>query len=170
VYSGNPNVPSEWSAVSEGIPGNDVRGILSFKYGTLNSGDTLKQSYAITYARSGNSLENVNALLNISEDVQLFYDTQSNVACNGATWGTSDIEMRAFEVFPNPSSGIVHIANEEGLELTVRVYNGMGLLVKEISSTHNSNIVLDLSREARGMYTVQFLTEKGVQTQKLVLD
>lgn len=74
----------------------------------------------------------VNALLNMSEDVQLFYDTQSNLPCNGGTWGIQENEISAFGLFPNPSPGIVHIANDEGLELTVRVYDGMGQLVKKL--------------------------------------
>ena len=170
VFSGNPNVPIEWSAMGEGFPPNDVRGLASFYHGSLNSGDTLTQTFAITFAQNGNNLDNVNNILNTSNEIKLFYDNQSNQPCNGATWGLGDNDLIHFSVYPNPTNGIINIVNESNIELNIQIYDSYGRSIKNTISTNNSTIEINLSNEPKGFYTIKVVSGKEVQFFKVILD
>jgi len=170
VYSGNPNNLSEWSAISSGIPTGDARGISSFNYGNFNSGDTLRQSYAITYSRIGNNLENVQSIIDLSTDVKSFYDNQSNIPCNGATWNVTELENLQIKIAPNPSSGILSVSSKHEKLLSLTIYNPQGKIIQELAPTHIGKIELDLSNQSKGLYLVHIKSEKGISVQKIIIE
>lgn len=170
VFSGNPNVSSEWSALNSAMPVGNAKGISSHNYGTLHSGDTLKQTYAITYARNGTNLENVNNILSISSEIKSFYDSQNTAPCTGAVLGLSENKKDDFSLFPNPSTGKFTIRNNANVELKIRIYNSIGQMVKEVNSNNNTKVLIDLSNQSRGIYTVELISEKGVHNKKVVFE
>lgn len=65
--------------------------------------------------------------------------------CNPTSVDESGLE-RGFEIFPNPSSGIIHIESEEVAE--IQVYNNLGLSVKTVKNTN----VIQLEDLPAGIY------------------
>jgi hypothetical protein len=105
LYSGNPNDVSSWNELSAMNPPGDVNGIASVKKNNFNNGDTLKLSYAFLYARDGTHIENVQSIIDMAAAVKVFYDNESDVACNGATWNVSEQDAFQINIMPNPSYG-----------------------------------------------------------------
>lgn len=155
VYSGNPTIAGEWSAPNDGVQPGDVRGIASFYHGTLNSGDTLTQTYAITFAQNGNNLGNVTNLLNNSDEIKMFYDNQSNVPCNGATWGIEDKELIQFSLSPNPANSKISISSSAPIKEII-LLDILGNRI--LSSTSNS---IDISKLSNGVYFIYLETQDG---------
>lgn len=77
-----------------------------------------------------------------------------------------------FSVFPNPSSGVVNLVNSGDTETyQVRVFDISGKVVKQelVNMATGANHEIDLSGNAPGMYTVQFVSDSKAGVQKLVI-
>ena len=170
VYSGNPNVPSEWSEISIGNPSGDRRGISSTNIGSFNSGDTLLQSYAILYTRVGNNLENAQSIIDLASQLKTFYDTESNIPCINGTWNVHELENLQIEISPNPTTGIVYISSDQDKLTSIVVYNTQGKIVKEFTPSSYYKIALDLSNESKGLYLIHVKSEKGMSVQKIIIE
>jgi len=79
----------------------------------------------------------------------------------------NEIENSSFAVFPNPSTGNFTINSSEKIS-SVAVMNMLG---EKIYSENYSfvNFRIDLSSQSNGIYFIQIRTDKGIATQKLVL-
>lgn len=170
VFSGNPNVPNEWSAIDEGQMPNDVRGLANFYHGDFNSGDTISQTYAITFTRNGNYLDNVNDLLNISNEIKTFHENQSNEPCQGATWGINNLDLNQFSLHPNPTKGLFNIVNEQQIDFNVQIFDGVGRLIENVIAKNKPTVQINLENHPKGIYTVKIVSEKDVQSFKVILD
>ncbi len=170
VYSGNPNVPLEWSEISAGNPSGDRRGISSTSVGAFNGGDTLLQSYAIVYAREGNNLENVQSIIDLASQVQTFFDTESNIPCINGTWNVLELENLQIEIAPNPSSGILYISSDQEKLTSIVIYNTQGKIVKEFTPSNFHKIEIDLSNQRKGLYLIHIKSEKGISVQKIIIE
>jgi hypothetical protein len=170
VYSGNPNITSEWSEISNGNPSGDRRGISSTSIGAFNIGDTLFQSYAIVYAREGNNLANVQSIIDLASDVKTFFDNESNVPCINGTWNVLELESLQIEIAPNPSSGIFYISSAKEKLTSIVVYNNQGKIVKVINPFCFDQIELDLSNQSNGFYLIHIKSEKGISVQKIIIE
>lgn len=169
VFSGNPNLPSEWSALSSGSPTDEAKGISSLDWGSFNSGDTLKQSYAITYARDGNNLENVQSIINLATDVKSFYDNESAIPCEEGTWNLEELNDLSVTIFPNPSTGIVSLSNHDKSLLSLTVYDAQGKILKELPSSNKNTIEIDLSSQRSGIYFFHIKTQKSMVVKRIVV-
>jgi hypothetical protein len=85
---------------------------------------------------------------------------------------TSINELNAnsgIEIFPNPSNGIFTIENTSGEKIkNVEVYDAMGKLIYG-NQNYNQQAKIDLSAQANGLYFVFVKTDKGIATQKIIL-
>ncbi len=71
--------------------------------------------------------------------------------------------------YPNPSAGIVFLQSTDPLDGgAIRVINGMGQLVQEMSDAQGTLIRIDLSGNAPGLYFVQVMQD-GQPTARLAL-
>jgi hypothetical protein len=170
VYSGNPNVPAEWSAYSTGAQTGDALGISSHNYGAFNSGDIVKQSYAIVYARNGNHLENVQDVIDLSHEVKFFYDSNASAFCNNSGLGIDEDGLNELLVYPNPSNGIVYIKTEQNSDASINVFDVTGKIIYERYFSNTELFELNLTNQSKGIYTVQVQLDRGVFTKKLVID
>ena len=95
-----------------------------------------------------------------------------NMACDLINVGIDNIEAAmSFNLYPNPTTNIITIQLENNKLGTknIQVLNGMGKLVNNIQST-DSIIILDLSKEAKGIYFIQVSDMNGIsQTRKVVV-
>lgn len=170
VYSGNPNISGEWSAYSVGAQMGDARGISSHNYGAFNSGDVIKQSYAIVYARNGNHLENVQDVIDLSSEVKLFYDSNVSANCNNSGLGLEEDNLHELLVYPNPSNGIVYIKTEQNSDASIKVFDVTGKIIYETNFSNTELFELNLTNQSKGIYTIQVQLEQSVYTKKLVID
>ncbi|GAB3232469.1 hypothetical protein GCM10027346_19750 [Hymenobacter seoulensis] len=83
-------------------------------------------------------------------------------------------EDKALLVYPNPSTGIVHIAINgfEGRKLELRVLNVIGtVMYRETLTELNDRYTrtLDLSKFANGLYYVKLEADNASEMRKLVI-
>lgn len=169
VFSGNPNIPNDWSAVSVGHSDFEAKSLSSVNYGSFNVGDTLKQSYAIIYAREGNHLENVQKIIDFASDVQYFFDNESDFPC---TNGTMNLEIQKdynITISPNPTSGIVNIINYDENSLTISVLDLQGKIILKNPVSNSESIQIDLNNQRSGVYFFHFKTQSGHSVKKVII-
>ncbi len=78
-----------------------------------------------------------------------------------------------FDVYPNPSNGIVSIKSTiEEKFLSISVYNAVGKMVhNKTMVTPENELNLDLSENAAGIYFLRIITEQGLlRTKKIILN
>lgn len=63
-----------------------------------------------------------------------------------------------FQVYPNPTTGLIRWNGYDGETFTVQVFNQLGQLVAERQATANTLLIGDLQE---GVYQLRFLTSKG---------
>lgn len=86
---------------------------------------------------------------------------------NGNNTHTEDISIQSsFNIYPNPSQGIVNIYGAKGGKIQILDMNG-----KNIYETYSSNgeISIETSDWSKGLYIVTYTTGVEVQTGKLVI-
>ncbi len=84
--------------------------------------------------------------------------------------GINILSASSFEVYPNPTKGIVNIKSDldKSQWTSVEVINTAGQVVKQIAKgDFNSNI--DLSSQANGLYLIRINTTEGVAIKKINL-
>jgi hypothetical protein len=87
---------------------------------------------------------------------------------------TRPAEERTLLIYPNPSTGIVHIAINgfEGRKLELRVLNVIGSVIyRETITELNDRFTktLDLSKFANGLYYVKLEGDNASEMRKLVI-
>ena len=81
--------------------------------------------------------------------------------------GIDEYELNNVVVYPNPTTGLILIKNEELRMKSVEVYDVFGKLLNVMSvNDHTAN--LDLSGYAKGTYFVRVITERGIVTKRVV--
>ena len=145
---------------------------------TANSWDVLyKESAAsswYTATTSNNPYTLAGLTANTSYDVQIIaHCTNGQTSDPSATITLMTVGIDNYTldntvtVYPNPTTGVVQIKNEELRMKSVEVYDVYGKLLHAMSvNDHTAN--LDLSGYAKGTYFVKVTTEKGVVTKRVV--
>ena len=170
VFSGNPNITSEWSELNAGNQPDEAKGISSIDYGSFNSGDTLKQSYAITYAREGNHLDNVQAIIDKASDIQYFYENESDIACTNGTTNLEKLENFNVTISPNPSSGVVNINKYDNNLLSIIVLDLQGKTIQKKLFTKGSSFKIDLTNQRSGVYFFHLKTKSSNTVRKVIIN
>ncbi|MBA3681584.1 MAG: T9SS type A sorting domain-containing protein [Bacteroidetes bacterium] len=76
-------------------------------------------------------------------------------------------DMADINIYPNPSNAVFNIKYNDDLKiLSVNIIDNMGRIIKTINNKPTS---IDLSNYSRGLYQVQFQTEKTIITKKITL-
>lgn len=68
-------------------------------------------------------------------------------------------------LYPNPTTGLFFVENQDGSEVEVTVYSLSGLIIAHQRALERCTI--DLSEQLTGIYLIQIKTSTGVRTQKL---
>jgi thiol-disulfide isomerase/thioredoxin len=92
--------------------------------------------------------------------------TKSN-ALRTQTLGTNDFSEDKFTVYPNPSTGIIHFATEEAIN--VEIVDITGKVVYTAKDITNQTSV-DLSSLQRGVYFAKITGQNASETKKIVLE
>lgn len=141
---------------------------------TLNQG----QPSGGTYSGQGvtNGMFNPSAVGNGNYQI-----TYSYTAPNGCTQtatsqvnvsgclGVEDANEMVFNVFPNPSTGMVKIVSSQAIQLIV-VLDVMGRVVEQHEANNELEVQLDLTRLAAGTYHVQSKMNDMIKITQLVIE
>ena len=94
---------------------------------------------------------------------------QFDTVCSGICSSDipSTVAYEKLELYPNPSDGILHIANLNPLDAVIEIYSINGTIVfrKEVLSNSEQ---IDLSPFSKGVYFVTVRSKEYVRTAKIV--
>ena len=147
---------------------------------TADSWDVLYKESAASSWNTATTSNNPYTLTGLTPETA--YDVQVIAHCtNGQTSdpsttihfttqpdGINDYTLdNSVSLYPNPTTGLIQIKNEEWRMENVEVYDVYGKLLNVMSvNDHTAN--LDLSGYAKGTYFVKVTTERGVVTKRVV--
>lgn len=173
VFSGNPTIPSEWSELSVGAAQGDRLAISSSQHGSINDEDTIFMSYAILFSRIGDNLQNIQNIIEMSEQVKLFYDNESDIACVDGTWGIEEIKKSTdFVLYPNPNNGTftIEYRSDDNNFANLKIVDLNGKLIQEFDDYKSGETITVNSNIEKGVYLVQLISESGsTQTKRVVI-
>jgi hypothetical protein len=90
------------------------------------------------------------------------------------TFVSNTVTNSSFSVSPNPSPGIFQLSycTSENCILTLKVLNTMGqvLYSEKIQSNLELHKTIDLSKEAKGVYLIELINEKGNEVKRVVIE
>jgi hypothetical protein len=75
-----------------------------------------------------------------------------------------------FSVYPNPSSGIINLGNENNSGYSFTVSNLVGQIVFDGKISPYSNQSIDLSQFSKGVYSIEFTNNTQTYSQKVVIE
>lgn len=101
----------------------------------------------------------------------VIYGGASRAYCNFPSSVENLDDNIKINVFPNPSNGLVNIISTENVEImNIQVFDILGKGVLHLSNKSNvSNLEIDLAAQANGIYFLQINTNKGMRTEKIIL-
>lgn len=160
VFSGDPTVPTDWTATATSFPSGDCRGLMMSPSYTLAPGQSVSNSYAIVYERSGgNHRENASALLN---RIPFYLNAvQANLEdqCQDAFLGIDEafIEENGFVLFPNPASEYLEFSAPSGeLNGNLEIVDLAGNVVRKESVVHQTSVNLNIKDLHSGIYFIRY--------------
>jgi len=77
--------------------------------------------------------------------------------------GIGETDIKPLEIYPNPAKGVITVRGTEAGE--IRIFDLKGVIVKMVRIDNN---VLDISYLQKGVYILQFTTDKAVYTTKFI--
>lgn len=113
----------------------------------------------------------VNGWANL-EDFNLNFTVMIRPNFGDVTAGINTLtSLSGFDVFPNPSNGIINVSNSNtnGAAYTVSVYNAIGQSVYETKNTAAALTTIDLSALPAGVYHVKVRNNSGSFDKAVVL-
>lgn len=170
LYNENPNAASSWSEENIGNIGGDRRALIQTNHGPFLDGEEILQTYALVYARDGNTrLENVDDLLTKVDDVHAFYDTINNAQCSGGVLSLITIKNEGFTISPNPSNSYVNIEPDGSSEFEVSLLDASGKEVLRNQISKNGTLQIQVSSFENGLYFLVLKSQSGISSQRLVI-
>lgn len=161
-----------WSEISESnIPG-DTKMILTndpISDGTLRPGYQGNIELAFIYARDTNNIASVNALFNVADSIQTFFNQTFPTACSDGILSDDSHPIdpsESISIYPNPAKDQFKVSIAGHFDLTI--YDISGKVIGSIQNiTANQNI--KAPRES-GIYLLKINKNEKVQTLKLVIE
>lgn len=115
---------------------------------------TLAQNNAFPYSEW--SVNNANIAVNYADDLEQ------------CTLGVSDFDNEAISIYPNPvRSGVLYFASGAAIINKVMVFDVLGRKILEQDKVTN---FINLTHLNKGNYIVKMITDKGIQTEKIIVE
>jgi hypothetical protein len=114
----------------------------------------------------------------IYNSANIFFDVNLPVMTNQTeniiplgTTGLHELNNSGIKIYPNPFTGIVHISNADSKTQmsSVSVCNSLGIVIAERKQVNETELTMDLSGFAKGIYYVKVMQGNKVITQRIVL-
>ncbi len=91
---------------------------------------------------------------------------QSAVSVEDATNGVEDVVFNTLSIYPTPATNYIHVANAEGMQITIYNLNGSVLFQKDNLLAQNT---LTLPQLANGVYLAKFTKDGKSAVRKLII-
>jgi len=174
VYTLQPSDIGQWVTLPLLIPTPLFAGTSYYAAveGTLHPTDTVGISISGNPHASGWIQDN-GCDLNSANPSGTWYSTSAKlIRMNfGYVSSVQDEDLKSgFSVYPNPSSGIVNLANENNSEYSFTVKNVVGQLIYDGTISSYSNKSINLSQFSKGIYLIEFTNKKQTYSKKVVIE
>ena len=137
--------------------------------------------FGLILNESGNDCNLAHSLgVNSLDNGPYIWKIRAACGSNGTTWATpfSDVEfynlgaLRVSEsfildIYPNPSEGIFNLDLNGTSFVEIRILNSIGQEIKEFTTSKNT--LIDLSNNAKGIYSILIKSGDDILTKKIVL-
>ncbi len=79
-------------------------------------------------------------------------------------------ELLSFNVYPNPSNGMINIVVDESIvdNYEVRLLSTSGQIIKRLSGNNKGQLTIDFSNQANGLYLIQVVSDLGNSTRRII--
>jgi hypothetical protein len=141
----------------------DKRSFSTISLGTFAPNSVKCMDFAWVYARKtvGTSLlKSVDSLMKVADFVQNFYDNTNY--CTDGTLQTPKLEFTSFNLYPNPSTGMITCTADQDLKC-VEVWNMEGRLIHQVQAL-GKEVQLDLNHLATGAYLIKLTSANQTKT------
>ncbi len=165
IQSGTTVINSEEANISVEVTAQaDLTDLIIFK---------LRASAGATVTYQGNEVVPQSTSIDASSPVTLVVTAEDGTVKEWEVSIKGSVALNStssFEVYPNPTKGIVNIKSDLDKDewISVEVINTSGQVVKQIAKG-NGNSNIDLSSQANGLYLIRINTTKGVAIKKVNL-
>jgi hypothetical protein len=89
---------------------------------------------------------------------------------NPAALDVTAVDKTAIDIYPNPASDKINVSLQDAKDITIRLADMQGRILKLITPADNmNNVEIPVSDLAAGMYFVSLQTAKGVETKKIIV-
>ena len=167
----DPAAGFEWNEETSNNPAGDRRMFMNIESDVLPVGADVCYDLAVVYAQGGpNLFSSVTNLETNVDQLQVFFDAQQNYTCETVTVGNEELSLIEATIYPNPSSGDIHVVLNETIDqFSLKVLDVSGRVVYSNFYQNQLKVDLDLS-EYKGVYLIQLITEEGTTTERVLLD
>lgn len=145
-----------------------LRKITTGNYVAIDSVGNVFNTYIDNNPPVGNTSYFIEAILNSTCSVKFKQQTYSSVSTNSVSETTIGVPENLsvdFNIFPNPTTGILHIEYLAGKEnKEILLFDTNGKLIQQLES-REENIKLDLSGLPKGLYYLKINMDLGVFTE-----
>lgn len=141
----------------------DRRNFSTISLGTFAPNSVKCMDFAWVYARktTGTSLlKSVDSLMKTADFVQNFYNNTNY--CTDGTLQVTSLEQESFNLYPNPSTGIITCVSDQNLE-SVEVWNMEGKLIHQVQVI-GKEAQLNLNYLATGVYLIKLSSGNQTKT------
>ncbi|MBL4624631.1 MAG: T9SS type A sorting domain-containing protein, partial [Flavobacteriales bacterium] len=158
TWGSTPNYPFSdgWSEENENAPSGERRGVGSTGPFTFEPGDIQEITIAFVFAESdtGSQYSSVVLMQQYIDDVRGMYVADTTPCGYGvfSSLPEQELEKISFEIYPNPTSNLLHISGTEPANSVYRIYDMAGKLVAEEKLTQS---IIDVSRLSTGLYFIK---------------
>jgi hypothetical protein len=135
----------------------------------MNSGGAIDPSTMTYYFNDGEKYIGVslatgvveNSCIETFEDGQQFILFRNNTNCVGASsirldpLSTESLSLENFQLFPNPTSGVLHIQSDENLIESIEILTINGQYIYQEATINASSKTIDTTFLAKGIYYVK---------------
>ena len=80
--------------------------------------------------------------------------------------GVDDSNSTSFAIYPNPTTGMVHIKGTEPGQ--INVFNAFGQLLISQTANGNEQEIIDISNLPNGLYLIEIIGQKDVATKQII--
>ncbi|HRI60791.1 MAG TPA: T9SS type A sorting domain-containing protein, partial [Saprospiraceae bacterium] len=173
IFPGDPNDDMEWSMVSGNFDPSmlDIRTLALNNIGTFYPGDAVRFDIAYSWHR-GSSLSNLENVTLMQQRLPVLIDLYNQHfagSCAAVSTANDPDDFPAFDIFPNPSDGIVHLQFPQQQMGELTVYDISGKLVLFNTKEVFDELEVDLRRLPAGIYFLHATFGQQVVREKIVL-
>ncbi|MGV9005044.1 peptide-N-glycosidase F-related protein [Flavobacterium sp.] len=150
IYSPSPRTPGQWQSFSNWCPGAVIP-IRTIALGTLAAGShTFKIDVPTAVFANGEG----------------YIPVSVYVQGENSTLSINDVVTYSYDMYPNPTSNTINISGTDIIN-SYQIIDSLGRVL--VSYTYNtSNLSIDLSSYANGVYFLKMNFDKGTNTERII--